>query len=306
MAKYNVHAGHNPDGKKACGAVGLIKESTEARKVKELVIKYLKEQGHTVYDCTVDNGTSKNDVLNKIVAKCNAHDVDLDISIHFNSGAKDKKGNGKSTGTEVFIYSASSKAKDEATNICNELDDLGFKNRGTKINGNLKVLRKTEAPALLIEVCFVDDKDDVDLYKANVDKVARAIVKGITGQEVADKKLLEVTGIWDEATTRRAQEVFRTPVDGKVSNQDIDYKEENPGLTSTFEWKVNPGKNGSILIKTIQEFLNKTINAGLTVDGMIGPKTIKAMQKWLDTVIDGYISNPSIMVKAFQKWLNEQ
>ena len=28
MAKYNVHAGHNPDGKKACGAVGLIKEST--------------------------------------------------------------------------------------------------------------------------------------------------------------------------------------------------------------------------------------------------------------------------------------
>ena len=26
--KINVHAGHNPDGKIACGAVGLIKEST--------------------------------------------------------------------------------------------------------------------------------------------------------------------------------------------------------------------------------------------------------------------------------------
>ena len=29
--KFTVHAGHNPDGKKACGAVGLIKESTENR-----------------------------------------------------------------------------------------------------------------------------------------------------------------------------------------------------------------------------------------------------------------------------------
>lgn len=33
--KFNVHAGHNPDGKIACGACGLIKESTEARKVKK-------------------------------------------------------------------------------------------------------------------------------------------------------------------------------------------------------------------------------------------------------------------------------
>lgn len=30
----NVHAGHNPDGKVACGAIGIIRESTEARNVK--------------------------------------------------------------------------------------------------------------------------------------------------------------------------------------------------------------------------------------------------------------------------------
>ena len=71
--KINIHAGHNPDGKIACGAVGLIKESTEARVVKDNVIQYLKKAGHTVYDCTCNNGTSQNDVLKKIVAKCNAH-----------------------------------------------------------------------------------------------------------------------------------------------------------------------------------------------------------------------------------------
>lgn len=191
MAKYNVHAGHNPDGKKGCGAVGLIKESTEARKVKDLVIKYLKAQGHTVYDCTVNDGTSASDVLKKIIEKCNAHDVDLDISIHFNAGANDKKGNGKSTGTEVLIYSNTSKAKDEAERICKSIAKLGFKNRGVKIREELYVLRKTEAPALLVECCFIDDKDDIKLY--NVNKMAKAIVKGITGKDVVTETKKETT-----------------------------------------------------------------------------------------------------------------
>ena len=106
--KINVHAGHNPDGKIACGAVGLIKESTQSRKVKGYVIKYLKAAGHTVYDCTCNNGTSQSDVLNRIGTKCNAHMVDLDVSIHFNSGANDRNGNGKNTGTEVYVYDKSS------------------------------------------------------------------------------------------------------------------------------------------------------------------------------------------------------
>ena len=37
--KINIHAGHNPDGKIACGAVELIKESTEERTVKDKVKK---------------------------------------------------------------------------------------------------------------------------------------------------------------------------------------------------------------------------------------------------------------------------
>lgn len=175
----NVHAGHNPDGKVACGAVGLIKESTEARNVKNKVISMLKSQGHTVYDCTVDNGTSQNDVLSKIVTKGNAHTVDLDVSIHFNSGANDKSGNNITTGTEVFVYSSTSKAISYAENIVNAIAALGFNNRGVRYSTSLYVLRKSKSPALLVECCFVDDKDDTNLY--NADKMASAIVKGITG-----------------------------------------------------------------------------------------------------------------------------
>ncbi len=181
----NLHAGHNPDGKVACGAIGLIKESTENRAVKDKVISKLRSLGHTVYDCTVEDGKNQSDVLQKIVAKCNAHDVDLDVSIHFNSGASDRNGNGQTTGTEVFIYSSSSGAKVYADNICRAISALGFKNRGVKVNSGLYVLKNTKADALLIECCFVDDADDVKRYDS--ESMATAIVKGITGQTVAAK-----------------------------------------------------------------------------------------------------------------------
>lgn len=185
--KVNVHAGHNPDGKVASGAAGFIKESTQARKVVDKIIEKLQAAGHTVYNCTCNTGSSQSDVLHKIVEKCNAHDVDLDVSIHFNSGASDRKGNGKTTGTEVLIQSESSKAKEAAERICKSIEKLGFTNRGVKVRKDLYILNHTKAPALLVECCFVDDKDDAELYRA--EKMAQAIVTGIMGgteDEVVD------------------------------------------------------------------------------------------------------------------------
>ena len=45
-----------------------------------------------------------------------------------------------------------------------------------KIKAPIKV---TKAPAMLIECCFVDDKDDAKLYSA--EKMAKAIAEGIIG-----------------------------------------------------------------------------------------------------------------------------
>ena len=184
--KINVHAGHNPDGKTACGVVGLIKESTEARKVKNEVIQLLKTKGHTVYDCTCENGSSQSDVLKKIVAKCNAHSVDLDVSIHFNSGASDKKGNGKTTGVEVLVYSTAGKSLPYAERVLKKIAGLGFKNRGVKDRTDLYFLKNTKAPAMLVECCFVDDKDDVNLY--DYKKMAQAIAEGVLNKSLEEKK----------------------------------------------------------------------------------------------------------------------
>ena len=213
----NVHAGHNPDGKTACGAIGYIKESTEARRVKEEVVRMLRELGHAVYDCTVDDGISKDDVLKKIVEKCNQHDVDLDVSIHFNS-ADGLKEDGKTTGTEVLVYSGYSKALDEAKAVAEAISALGFKNRGVKYRTDLYFLKKTKAPAMLIECCFVSDKDDVKLYDHYL--MAKAIVKGITGvnfEEKDDGDFEEVVGTPSDSAVYSI--VFKTVADAEKAKK---------------------------------------------------------------------------------------
>ena len=177
--KINIHAGHNPDGMAACGAVGLIRESTEARSVKNKVVEQLTAMGHTVHDCTCNNGTNQQDVLNRIVAACNSNYVDLDVSIHFNAAASPVP-DGQTTGTEVLVYGKTSKAVPWAQKITDSIAALGYRNRGVKERPGLYVLKHTKAPALLIECCFVDDPDDIALY--NADRMAAAIVAGITGQ----------------------------------------------------------------------------------------------------------------------------
>lgn len=185
--RYNVHAGHNAAGKVACGAVSILDESKENRKVVKELIRLLRVD-NTVYDCTVSNAKDVNANLREIVAKCNSHEVDLDISIHFNSGAKDKKGNGKTTGTEVWVTEAKGVKRVAGENICKNMERLGFKNRGVKETKNLYVLNRTNAKAILVEVCFVDDADDAKLYKkVGYKRIARAIAEGIVGHSIDER-----------------------------------------------------------------------------------------------------------------------
>lgn len=170
--RINVHGGHSL---KCRGASGYLDEVNEDRKVKNRVIEMLRANGHTVYDCTDDNGASQKANLRAIVNKCNSHSVDLDVSIHLNAGG--------GTGTEVYVYSNKSKAKDEATRIAEKVSNtLGIRNRGVKTKTNLYVLRRTNSPALLVECCFVDNAKDKAHW--NAENCAKAIVEGILNKSV--------------------------------------------------------------------------------------------------------------------------
>ena len=84
MRTITIHAGHNKSGKVACGASDYLDESKEARYIVKEVKRALRGKVKVV-DCTVNNGVSQKDVLQKIVKKCNAVKRDMDISIHFNA-----------------------------------------------------------------------------------------------------------------------------------------------------------------------------------------------------------------------------
>ena len=171
MGVYNVHGGHNfivP------GAKGLLDETAEDRKVTARVISALRAAGHTVYDCTDDSGRTQGQNLANIVAKCNAHQVDLNISNHLNAGG----------GTRVEVWCYNEKTKDIAAAICASVSTaLGIPNRGVKYSKNLYVLRKTAGSAILVECCFVDNQNDASHW--NADKCGDAIASAIAGKTVA-------------------------------------------------------------------------------------------------------------------------
>ncbi len=141
-------------------------------------------------------------------------------------------------------------------------------------------------------------RSKIDYIVQEVNKKLGSTSNTENKNETEKEHKIDEDGLWGEDTTIKAQEVFKTTVDGMVTDQRKEYKAKNPGLVS-FEWKSNP-TGYSELIKAIQK------KVGANVDGWIGTETIKKMQKYFGTVQDGCISNPSDVVRAFQKWLNKQ
>lgn len=167
--KIAINAGHTKSGA-GSGAIGCINESEETRKVVAALIPLLKKKGHTVVNATIDTAATQTAYLQKVVKLANQSKADLFISIHFNAGG--------GTGCESYTYKGQ-KVK-QAQNINAQLQKLGFRNRGIKDGTAFYVVTYTNMPAVLVEVCFVDNCNDMKLYKQlGAAKIAQAIAAGI-------------------------------------------------------------------------------------------------------------------------------
>lgn len=183
--RIGIDMGHTLSGE-GTGSQGCgYKEQNLTRELGKIVIEMLKKEGHTIYDCTVDKSNNNAQQLIDRVNKANKQPLDLFVSIHFNACVNDVKGDGRTTGTEVLLHSMSSKAKPYAERIVKKIANVGLKNRGVKTH-NAYVLKHTKAPALLIETCFIDDRDDMNVYLKSPRKVAKAIVEGILDKTITD------------------------------------------------------------------------------------------------------------------------
>ncbi|MBZ9608621.1 N-acetylmuramoyl-L-alanine amidase [Clostridium estertheticum] len=168
-------------GASGCGQ----KEEVLTRLIGNKVIALLKQRGHNVINCAIDQSSSVNQSLSYRYNKANAQKLDFFICIHLNAY------NGAAYGTEVFTYGA--KEVPQARKILNNICGLGYTNRGIKDGSGLAVIKNTKTTAMLIECCFIDNSADMKRFDA--DKMADAIATGLTGQAVAPAAPTKKNGI---------------------------------------------------------------------------------------------------------------
>ena len=174
------------------GACAKIKGKTYKEAEETIVmVKKIKEQ-LSKYNVTVDIYPTDRNVYEDAKNGCLKVDFskyDYVLEIHFNACVNDLKGNGKTTGTEAFV-TTSDKTNKAEKNMLSCLSALGLNNRGVKSH-NLTVINRAKtkgADSCLLEVCFIDDADDMAIYTKNKDNVAKAIALGVVKTYSLKKK----------------------------------------------------------------------------------------------------------------------
>lgn len=107
--------------------------------------------------------------------EANAANADYFVSIHRNSTPVPNS----YSGVESLVYSKSGRAYELATNINEQLADIGMNNLGINERKNLVVLRRTNMPAVLLEIGYVNTDADNVFFDARFDNIANAIAQGI-------------------------------------------------------------------------------------------------------------------------------
>lgn len=168
MAKIVVNSGHTKFSN-GTGAVGYLNESIETRKIAYELMKLLVDTEHEVIPAVFDRSCNN---LQEVVNLANNVNANFLISIHLNAGG--------GQGCEVYTWRGCKEAK--AVKTCDGLARLGFKNRGVKDGSKYYILKNTKpnVKTILIEVCFVDNKQDAELYKkVGYTNIAKSIYEAI-------------------------------------------------------------------------------------------------------------------------------
>lgn len=139
------------------------------------------------------------DAVAEEVKECNAFSPNLAIDIHNNAGGGD--------GFEVYHHKGGGTSKTLAQNINNEVVKIGQNSRGikTKLNSSgidyYAFIRKTKAPAVIVEGAFLDNKTDVQIVDTEAEQKAFGVAYA--------KGILKTLGI---AYIERVSAIYRVQV----------------------------------------------------------------------------------------------
>ncbi|SHH59536.1 N-acetylmuramoyl-L-alanine amidase [Clostridium grantii] len=172
MIRLCFDYGHGGEDSGAC--YNGRKESNDVLSIGKEVANELRRHEVIVDETRTSNTTV---LLKERSAFEHKNNYDYFISFHRNAFQPEK-----AKGVETYTYiNPSSKAKELAQRIQTSLVALGFEDRKVK-TANFYVLRETKAPALLIEVGFIDNTTDNNIFDSKRNEIIVALTKAILEQ----------------------------------------------------------------------------------------------------------------------------
>ena len=170
MAKVVLDAGHG--GANPGATYNGRRESDDALALVLAVGEILENNGvEVVYTRTTDVYESPY----QKAMEGNESGADYFVSIHRNSSPYPNQ----YSGVESLVYSRYGTAAALAANINEQLEQVGFLNLGVNERPNLVVLNRTQMPAVLVEVGFINTDADNQLLDERFEETAQAIADGI-------------------------------------------------------------------------------------------------------------------------------
>ena len=215
--------------------------------------------------------------INSKVSASNAFGADVCMDIHINAGGGD--------GSEVYYSHTSAPGKKLAQSIVDAMSAIGQNTRGIKTrlsssgNDYFGMIRDTNAPAVLVECAFIDNKTDIQIINTEAKRK-------VFGYAIADgvAKYLGVKLSTSKPTTPT------TNTTAKIEAPDIGgYLKEGDKGVAVYAYKqllaalkakkiITQGVDDNNIFGAGTTTATKQVQkaAGITVDGLAGAQTLKA------------------------------
>jgi N-acetylmuramoyl-L-alanine amidase len=184
--KIYIDQGHNPVNPNAGAEANGLREQNLVFRIGLELAELLAQNGNFEVRLSrptpaTQLGSSNTSSLAARVNDANSWGADYFISLHTNASTSPSP-----NGTEAYVYSIPSRASRLAEDIVEGVTDAtGLNDRGVFSRSGLYVLRKTQMPAVLVELGFISNPKEAALMRDRPELFARGVYDGI----------LEYTGV---------------------------------------------------------------------------------------------------------------
>lgn len=263
------------------GAVGNgFKEKDLTLSIGKYCNERLKQYG---IETKISRTTDCDSSINSKVAASNAFKADVCMDIHINAGGGD--------GSEVYYSHVSPNGKKLAQSIVDATLAIRQNTRGIKTRVDddgtdyFGMIRMTDAPAVLVECAFIDNATDIQIINTEAKRK-------VFGYAIADgvAKYLGVKMPSASKPTTPSKPSKPTTAAVKIEAPDLkDYLKEGDRNLAVYSYKqllallkkkgiIAQGVDNNEIFGAGTRTATKQVQlaAGITIDGLAGPQTIRA------------------------------